>query len=78
MLYHAEATAKELSLLSLITLVAIGLCSVFCLFLNRRIVVLQCCVNFCYTAKRLSYTHIFTLFILFSIMVYSRRLGVVP
>ena len=42
------------------------------------VVDLQCCVNFCYTAKWFGYTHIYTFFIFFSIMVYPRILNIVP
>ena len=43
--------------------------SVFSVF-SWRIVELQCCINFFYTAKWLSYTYIYILFYIFSIMVY--------
>ena len=40
---------------------------------------LQCSVNFCYIVKWPSYTHIYILFhILSSIMVYPKRLDIVP
>ena len=38
---------------------------------------LQCCVNFCCTAKWLSYTYIYIFFIFFSIMVSHRILNIV-
>ena len=39
---------------------------------------LQCCVNFCYTAKWFGYTYTNIFFIFFSIMIYYRILNIVP
>ena len=49
-----------------------------CIFFYWSIVILQCCVNFCYTAKWFSYTYIHSFFIFFFIMVYHRILTIVP
>ena len=50
------------------------------IFKNWSIFDLQCCVNFCWTAKWFIYTYvIFTFFfIFFSIMAYHRILNIVP
>ena len=57
---------------------ALFICAFICLlfFFYWSIVDLQCCANFCSTAKWLSYMHSFLMF--FSIMVYPRRLVIVP
>ena len=51
-------------------------------FLNLfywSIVDLQCYINFCCTAKWLSYTYLYTFFFIFlSMMVYHRILNIVP
>ena len=47
-------------------------------FFYWSIIYLQCWVNFCYTAKWLSFIYIHTFFIFFSIMVYLRILNIVP
>ena len=51
-----------------------------CLFKKFLFVELQCCVNYCCTAKWLSYTYIHLYIFLwsFSIMVYHRILKIVP
>ena len=48
------------------------------LFFYWSIIDLICCTNLCYIAEWLSYTYIYILFILFSIMVYHRILNIVP
>ena len=56
----------------------------FNLFFYWSMVNSQCCANFCHTTKWLSYTHTHThththtIFILFSVVVYPRGLGIVP
>ena len=51
---------------------------VFHNFFYWSMVDLQCCANLCSTEKWFGYTHIYTFFIFFSIMVYPRILNIVP
>ena len=50
----------------------------FILFFNWSIVDLQCCVNFCHTAKWFSYAYIYILFYILFHMVHHRIMNVVP
>lgn len=48
------------------------------LFFYWSIVGLKCHVNFWSTAKKFSYTYVYTFFLLFSIVVYHKILSIVP